>query len=189
MSSNQPRSLPHLLRQDSSHFTNAPDLLAFLIGIGPLRQAELTSLHLEGLVGDQIFWMKEVLDSSCLENNISSVEQKERERLAIHPEFYVVAKLLDNCRNLSRLHLEMRKCEILDYVLFVRSELWRGRAVGYLVDGSCWVVRWPCTKEDEGVAWKEADDEIALPKVSKLLTNLLRIQHAIQFRGQRGYSW
>ena len=126
------------------HFTSAPDLINFLIGIGRLRRAELTALHLEGLVVDQPFWTKEELDSFSFD------EQKQREtdrQEAIHPEICKLTKLLDDCKNLSRLRLEMRACERFEYFLFVHSLLGTGEQVVYLVDGSRWVVRFPCTDE------------------------------------------
>ncbi|CAD6579973.1 MAG: hypothetical protein ASARMPREDX12_009423 [Alectoria sarmentosa] len=150
--------------KNSFHFTNVPDLLAFLIGIGKGRRAELTSLHLEGLVVDQPFWIKEVLDSYCLEHNIGSVEREEREAehcLALHADICQVSELLDDCKNLSRLHFEMRTCERLHYFLFLIFDLGRGRSVVYLVDGSRWVVRWPYTEENEGALWKKGYKGIA----------------------------
>lgn len=151
--------------KNAFHFTNAPDLIAFLTGIGHVRRAELTSLHLEGLVVDQPLWIKDILESYCLENNISSVERKEREAdrwRGIHPDIYEVTKLLDDCQKLSRLLLEMRTCERFDYFLYLRYWLGRGRPVVYLVDGSHWVVRWPCTEEDGGAAGKDGDEELVL---------------------------
>ena len=91
--------------KDLFHVTNAPDFIAFLTGIGPLRRADFTSLHFEGLVVDQKFWTKDVLDSYCLENNIGFAEPKEREAdrcLARHPKIDEALKLLDDCKNLSR---------------------------------------------------------------------------------------
>lgn len=121
-----------------------------------MRRAELTSLHLEGLVVDQALWTKEGPDSYCLENNIGSVEREELEAdhyLAIHPDFmYEVTKLLNGSKNLSRLLLEMRPCKRFDYFLFLKYNFERGRRVVYLVDGFRWVVRWPCTYEDKGGA-------------------------------------
>ena len=126
------------------HFKSAPDLINFLIGIGPLRRAELTTLHLEGLVVDQPSWTKDELDSFSLD---------ERERLeadrqqALHPDICALTKLLISCKHLSRLRLDMRACERLDYFLFVHFLLGTGDQVVYLVDGSRWVVRFPCTDE------------------------------------------
>ena len=139
------------------HFTSAPDLTNFLIGVGPLRRAELTSLHLEGLVVDQPFWTKEDLDCYCLEYNISSDERKQREaerHQALHPEISKLTELLDDCKNLSRLRLEMRACELFGYFLFVSSGLRTRELVVYLVDGSRWVARWPCTDEHPVTGWK-----------------------------------
>ena len=122
------------------HFTSAPDLIKFLIGIGPLRRAELTTLHLEGLVVDQPLWTKEELDSL----NSDERKQCEAERhQAIHPDQNKLARLLDGCRSLSRLRLEMRDSERFEYFLFLNSTLWTGKQVVYLVDGSHWVVRLP----------------------------------------------
>ena len=126
------------------HFTNAPDLINFLIGIGPLRRAELTALHLEGLVIDQPLWTKEDLDFL----NFDDRKQREADRHeAIHPEENKLARLLDDCRNLSRLRLEMRDSERFEYFLFLNSTLWTGKQVVYLVDGSHWVVRLPPTDD------------------------------------------
>ena len=125
------------------HFTSAPDLINFLIGIGPLRRAELTTLYLEGLVVDQPLCTKEELD--CLDPN----ERKQCEAVrheAIHPD-QNLATLLDGCRNLSRLRLEMRDRERFDYFLFLTYTLWTGKQVVYLVDGSRWVVRLPSTDD------------------------------------------
>ena len=142
--------------RNAFHFTEAPILIGFLRGIGPLRRAELTSLNLEGLVVDQDLWTKEVLDHYCIENNIGPDERKELEAdryLAIHPKIREATKLLDDCMNLSRLLLEMRTSERFEYFLFVWMHLGSEKAVVYLVDDSRWVVRWPCTEEEKGVAW------------------------------------
>lgn len=144
--------------RNSFHFPNAEYLIAFLRGIGHVRRAELTSLHLEGLVVDQPLWTKGMLDSYSLGENVGSVERKKREAqgwLAIHPDICVASRLLDNCKNLSRLLLEMRTSERFHYFYFLRRNLGVGRRVVYLVDGSRWVVRWPYRDEDEDVAWKE----------------------------------
>ncbi|KAL9066653.1 MAG: hypothetical protein Q9161_007412 [Pseudevernia consocians] len=152
--------------KNTLHFTNAPDLFAFLIDIGQVRRAELTSLHLEGLVVDQPFWTRELLDNYCLMNNIGPVEREELEAdryLAIHPDMYEVTMLLNGSKNLSRLLFEIRACERLDYFIFLKEFLGREGGVVYLVDGSRWVVRWPCTYEDRGVALnvEAASDESA----------------------------
>lgn len=126
------------------HFTNAPDLIDFLIGIGPLRRAELTTLHLEGLVVDQPLWTKEELD------RLDSNERKQREaerHEAIHPDQNKLARLLDGCRNLSRLRLEVRDRERFEYFLFFTSSLWTEEQVVYLVDGSRWIIRLPSTDD------------------------------------------
>ena len=121
-------------------FTNAPDLINFLSGIGPLRRAELTDLHLEGLVVDQPLWTKEELD--CLDSNERKLCEAYRDE-AMHPDQKKLARLLDGCRNLSRLQIEMRESERFEYFLFLNSTLWTGKQVVYLVDGSHWVLRLP----------------------------------------------
>lgn len=144
--------------KNAFHFTSAPVLTAFLKGIGPIRRAELTSLHLEGLVVDQAVWNKNVLDSYCLENNIGSVEREELETerwQSTHPEIFEVTELLDDCKKLSRLVLKMRTHERFDYFFFLKTYLGRQRPVVYIVDNSRWVVRWPCTSENEKVDWDE----------------------------------
>ena len=145
--------------KNAFHFTSVPVLIAFLKGIGPTRRAELTTLQLEGLVVDQAVWDKDVLDSYCLENNIGSVERKELEAerwQSIHPQTHKVTELLDGCKNLSRLILEMRTHERFDYFFFLKTYLdGTRRPVVYIVDNSRWVVRWPCTKEDEKIDWDQ----------------------------------
>lgn len=144
--------------RNSFHFSNAEYLIAFLRGIGPVRRAELTSLHLEGLVVDQPLWRKNILDRYCLGSNIGSVERERREAqrcLVVHPDIYGASKLLDDCKNLSRLLLEMRTCERPSYFFFLKWNLGEGRRVVYLVDGSRWVVRWPCKEQDEDFSGKD----------------------------------
>ena len=169
--------------KNSLHVTNAPDFIAFLTGIGPLRQAEFTPLHFEGLVVDQDFWTKDVLDSYCLENNIGFAERKECEAdrcLARHPTIDEASKLLDDCKNLSRLLLELRTDERLDYLLFLWANLGRGRPVVYLADDSHWVIRWLCT-EDNSVACNYK----TIGGLTRLQENGKRIQHAIQLRRRK----
>ena len=144
--------------KNAFHFTSAPVLIAFLKGIGQIRRAELTSLSLEGLVVDQAVWTREILDIHCLDNNVGSVERRELEAerwLDIHPDIFEVTELLDDCQNLSRLTLEMRTWERFDYFFFLKTSLGMRRPVVYTVDNTRWVVRWPCTKEDENVTWNE----------------------------------
>ena len=154
------------------HFTDAPTLIAFLRGIGPMRRAEVTSLHLEGLVVDQPLWPKYLLDSFCLKNNIGSVEREEREAfrfLGLHPETLELGRLLDSNNNLSRLIIGMRTHERHAYFLFVKFRLeWRTSVIPvvYLIDDSRWVVRWPCSKEEDSIArydhasdWSDAGSE------------------------------
>ena len=144
--------------KNAFHFTNAPILIAFLKGIGQIRRAELTSLHLEGLVVDQALWTREVLDIYCLDNNVDSVERRklESERyLDIHPDISEVTEPLEDCQNLSRLIIEMRIWERFNYFFFLKTYLGRRRPVVYIVDNTHWVVRWPCTEEDESVTWNE----------------------------------
>lgn len=144
--------------KNAFHFTDAPVLIAFLKGIGQIRRAELTCLHLEGLVVDQAQWNRELLDIYCLDNNVDSVERQklEAERcLDIHPDISPARELLNDCQNLSRLILEMRTCERFDYFSFLKTSLRRRRPVVYIVDNTRWVVRWPCTEENEDITWNE----------------------------------
>ena len=139
------------------HFMNAPDLINFLIGIGPLRRAELTTLHLEGLVVDQPLCTKEELD--CLNSEDRKLCEAARHE-AIHPDQKKLARLLDGCRNLSRLRLEMRDRERFEYFLFLTSTFWTGKQVVYLVDGSRWIVRLPSTDDKHRALTPKTTEEI-----------------------------
>ena len=144
--------------KNAFHFTSAPDLINFLIGIGPLRRAELTTLYLEGLVVDQPFWTKDELDFLSLDERKWC--EADRRQQAIHPDRNKLARLLDGCRNLSRLRLEMRDHERFDYFLFLTSMLWTGNQVVYLVDGSRWVVRLPSTDDKHRAPIPKMTEEI-----------------------------
>lgn len=130
--------------RNSFHFPNAPDLIAFLRGIGPLRRAELTSLHIEGLVIDRLPG-RDFLHRRCLRRNISLAGE---ERLAAisrptpHPDIYNKQniKLLQGCKKLSRLILEMRAEEGFGHVVALRWYLGLERPEIYLVDESHWKV-------------------------------------------------
>ena len=140
------------------HFTNAPDLINFLSGIGPLRRAELTTLHLEGLVVDQPLCTKEQLD--CLNSEDRKLCEGARHE-AMHPDQHILARLLDGCRNLSRLRLEMRDRERFEYFLSLTSTFWTGKQVVYLVDGSRWIVRLPSTDDKHRALTPKTTEEIA----------------------------
>ena len=130
--------------RNSFHLTNAPDLIAFVRGIGSLRRAELKSLHIEGLVIDRLP-RRDVLHRRCLELNISLAEE---ERLAAisrpAPHLDMCNKqnkeLLHGCKNLSRLIFDMRAEEGFGYATALRWYLGLKRPVIYLVDESHWKV-------------------------------------------------
>ena len=130
--------------RNSFHLTNAPDLIAFVRGIGPLRRAELTSLHLEGLQIDKLP-RRDVLHRRCLERDISLAEEERLaaiSRPAPHPDIRNKQnlELLHGCRNLSRLILDMRAEEGFGYAVTLRWYLGLERPVIYLVDESHWKV-------------------------------------------------
>ena len=148
--------------RNSFHFSDAECLINFLSGIGAVRRAELTSLHLEGLVVDQPLYPKALFDKYWFKPDMSSVERERVEAqrcLAIHPDISVASTLLDNCKNLSRLVLDMRTSERFHYFSFLlKRNIGMERQVVYLVDRSRWVVRLPCRNEDgdedKVVVWK-----------------------------------
>ena len=130
--------------RNSFHFSNAPDLIAFVRGIGPLRRAELTSLHIEGLVFDQLA-SREILHRICLERNISPAKEERLaaiRRPAAHPDICNGQNiiLLRGCKKLSRLIFEMRAEEGFQYAVALRYFLGLERPEIYLVDESHWKV-------------------------------------------------
>lgn len=130
--------------KNSFHFTNAPDLLAFLFGIGQVRRAELTSLHIEGLVVDQSLWYTSFLDRYCIHRNICTAERGRLEALrwpGLHPDAYKASIALEGCKNLSKLILELPAEERFKYILFLIYDLGLSRPVAYVVDESHWVIK------------------------------------------------
>lgn len=82
-----PKSIISSTSKNSFEFTNVPDLLAFLRGIGHVRQAELMSSHIDGLLVDQAI-NKAVLHHCCLSFNNDPAEEERSaavRRPALHP--------------------------------------------------------------------------------------------------------
>ena len=130
--------------RNSFHFPNAPDLIAFVRGIGPLRRAELTSLHIEGLVIDRLP-SRDFVHRRCLRRNISLADEERLaaiSRPAPHPDIYNKQnlELLHGCKKLSRLILDMRAEEGFGHVVALRWCLGLERPEIYLVDESHWKV-------------------------------------------------
>ena len=115
------------------HFTSAPVLIAFLKGIGPVRQAELISLHIEGFV---------VYERPTREDLYRMYLQYKFLVTALHPDIrqYRTTRLLEGCKNLSRLVLDMRAEEGSRYYHFLEWQLGLKKPVIYLVDESHWKV-------------------------------------------------
>lgn len=130
--------------KNAFHLTNAPDLIAFLKGIGPARRAELTSLHIEGLVVDQP-WDRARVRSFCQRFNITSAAEERMvavPRRSIHPDLSNddSKSIFGGCHNLSRLILEMEAKYGYSYVFFLKCCLGLRKSLIHLIDESRWIV-------------------------------------------------
>ena len=130
--------------RNSFHLPNVPDLIAFVRGIGPLRRAELTSLHIEGLVIDRLP-SKDLLDRSCLLLNVGLTEERMLAATggpAPHPDMYneQSIKLLHGCKKLSKIILDMEAEEGFFHIIALRRFLGLTRSMICLVDESHWKV-------------------------------------------------
>ena len=130
--------------KNSFQLTNPPDLIAFLKGIGPVRRAELTSLHVEGMAADEIM-DKDALHRYCLRLSISPAKEARFaafRRPFLHLDILLpeTTEVLAGCRNLSKLVLELRAEDGLKNLIFLRCFLGLRRPVIYLVDESHWIV-------------------------------------------------
>ncbi len=128
--------------KNSFQFTNPPDLIAFLKGIGPLRRAELTSLHVEGMTVDKIM-DKDALHRYCLRYGVDPAKEARFASVPrLHPDIFLpeTKKVLAGCKKLSQLVLELRAEDGFNNLIFLRFFLGLGRPMIYLVDESHWIV-------------------------------------------------
>ena len=128
--------------RNSFHLPNVPDLIAFLRGIGPLRRAELTSLHIEGLVIDRLP-SRDLFRSSYLMLNASLTGRLAAlSAPALHPDICneQSIKLFHGCTKLSKITLDMKAEEVFFHTIALRRFLGLARSVIYLVDESHWKV-------------------------------------------------
>lgn len=129
--------------KNSFLLTNLPDLIAFLKGIGPVRRAELTSLHVEGMTVDEMD--KDALHRYCLRYGIDPAIETRFASFRVpflHPDIFLpeTKKVLAGCKKLSKLVLEFRAEEGFNNLIFLRFFLGLRRPVIYLVDESHWIV-------------------------------------------------
>ncbi len=130
--------------RNSFHLMTAPVLIGFLKGIGSARRAELTSLHIEGLVTSQ-FLDKDALHQYCLKNDVTPAKRVRLEAStfpALHPDIsrYQNRKIFEGCKNLSKLFLEMKTEDGFSYLRFLKYLAGLGKTKTYLVDESHWIV-------------------------------------------------
>ena len=115
-----------------------------------MRRAEVTSLHIEGLVVDQVPDKKK-LHRLCVRLNMSSAEE---ERYAagplpdLHPDIRKpeTVKFIQECKNLSRLIIDIKTDHANFYTSFLRFRL--GLRTGiYLMDESHWILPLCCASD------------------------------------------